>query len=340
MKLTTFLASAAFALVMGGAAHAQDPIVLKFSADSPSTGNVCSGGYMDAWAKKIEEDSAGKLKIELVCDGLLGKVGDNVNRVAAGVADIGWDLPLAYGKRFAPLGVIGVPGLYADAEVAGGALWKLQEAGKTGVKFEDVKLLWIQGVPNTAYYLKAKPASHTDLTGLKIAMGSKMRATMINAMGGVPIQLGPPEYYQAIQKGAADGAQSTVGAIGAYKLQELLHYYVYGPFGGGFTFIVMNPNSYAKLPDDLKKVIDDNSGYMMSRKASAFLRDWEDKFLKEKMLSIAGNERVDLTADEVAAWQKAFAAAEGDWVGSVEGGPAILADFKAALAAEPAGASN
>lgn len=336
MKLSTLLASAALALGLGSAAHAQDPIVLKFSADSPSTGNVCSGGYMDAWAKKIDADSGGKLKIELVCDGLLGKVGDNVNRVAAGVADIGWDLPLAYGKRFAPLGVIGVPGLYADAEVAGGALWKLHEAGKSGVKIDDIKLLWFQGVPNTAYYLKQKPASHTDLTGLKIAMGSKMRATMINAMGGVPIQLGPPEYYQAISKGAADGAQSTVGAIGAYKLQELLHYYVYGPFGGGFTFIVMNKNSYEKLPDDLKKVIDANSGYEASRWASAFLRDWEDKFLKEKMLSVAGNERVDLTEAEVAAWQKAFQAAENDWVGSVENGGQILADFKAALAAEPA----
>ena len=45
MNIKAFIASCSVA-VMATAAAAQDPIVLKFGADSPTRGNVCTG-YMD-----------------------------------------------------------------------------------------------------------------------------------------------------------------------------------------------------------------------------------------------------------------------------------------------------
>lgn len=327
-----FAAMLAAPLAFAPGAASADPIVLRFAADSPSAGNVCKG-YMDVWAKKIEDASDGKLKVELYCDGVLSKIGKTVDAVGSGVADIGWDLPFAYGARFSGLGVSGVPGVYDDPEVASGALWNLYTEGKTGVDFgSDVKLLWVQVVPNTAFYLNKKPVSNTDFTGLKIAMGSKMRATMISAMGGVPVALSPPEYYQAISKGAADGAQSTVGAIAAQKIDELTNTYIYGPFGGGYTFIVMSQKAYDNLPDDLKKVIDDNSGYGMSRWSAAFLRDFENDYLQNVMLKKEGSSYHELTPDEVAAWQKAFDEAAQGWFEQTPGGQQILADYKAEIA--------
>ena len=340
MRAFNILAAGVIAIGCAGTALAQDTVVLTFAADSPTRGNVCTG-YMDVWAARVEKESNGRLKIDMKCDGVLGKVGDSVDRVAAGVADIAWDLPFAYGARFAGLGVVGVPGLYDDPEIAAGALWNLYEKGESGTEFGNgVKLLWVQAVPNTAYYLESKPDSVTSLAGQKIAMGSKQRAVMVQTMGGTPIQLAPPEYYQAMQKGAATGAQSTVGAIAAYKLQELLHYYIYGPFGGGFTFIVMNQAKYDALPDDLKKVIDDNSGYEMSRQSAVFLRDYEAKFMDEEMLTVPGNEQVFLTPEQTETWKPAFDAAAASWVEGVPDGQKVLEAFKAELAAETAKAGG
>ncbi|EUB98179.1 Extracellular solute-binding protein, family 7 [Rhizobium sp. CF080] len=334
MKYLKLLATGVLAMGLCTAAVADEPIHLRIAVDSPSRGNVCVG-YMDVWAKKIEAESQGRIKTELVCDGLLGKVGNSIDRVAAGVADIAWDLPLAYGARFAPLGVVGVPGLYDDPEIAAGALWNLYANGKIRLDVgSGIKLLWVQGVPNTAFYFVKAPSSLTSLAGHKIAMGSKQRAMTISAMGGTPIQLAPPEYYQAIQKGAADGVQSTTGAIGSYKLEELLHHYVYGPFGGGFTIMVMNQAKYDALSADLKKIIDDNSGYAMSRWSAAFLRDWEDNYLKTNMLSKPENKQVILTQEQLKAWQPAFDGVAKSWAESVPDGAKTIELFKAEYAAE------
>nr|WP_172690443.1 TRAP transporter substrate-binding protein DctP [Agrobacterium deltaense]ASK48468.1 hypothetical protein [Agrobacterium deltaense] len=334
MKFLKILSASILAAGLCTGALAEEPVTLRIAVDSPTRGNVCTG-YVDVWAAKIEAESKGRIKTELVCDGLLGKVGDSINRVAAGVADVAWDLPLSYGARFAPLGVVGVPGLYDDPEIAAGALWNLYASGKIRLDVgSGIKLLWVQGVPNTAYYLVKAPSSLTSLSGLKIAMGSKQRAMTISAMGGTPIQLTPPEYYQAISKGAADGVQSTTGAVGSYKLEELLHHYVYGPFGGGFTIMVMNQAKYDSLPADLKKVIDDNSGYTMSRWSAAFLRDWEDNYLKTNMLSKPGNKQVFLTPEQLKAWQPAFEAVAKSWAESVPDGANIIQAFKAEYLAE------
>lgn len=334
MRLETIFMGTLTALGLSATSLVAQEHVLRIAIDSPSTGNVCSG-YVDVWARRVEEASGGRLGFELMCDGLLGRVGDTVTRVEAGVADIGWDLPLSYGARFAPLGVIGVPGLYDDANVehASAALWRLQASGQSGVDFgSNLKLLWVQAVPNTAYYLRAAPPSNTDLSGLRIAMGSRMRAVMISAVGGIPVRLSPPEYYQALVRGAADGAQSTVGAIAAYQLNELTHHYIYGQFGGGFTFIVMNQASYDRLPADLQAILDEHTGEGMSRWAANYLYNFENNFLRDRMLSVPGNVRVDLTPEETAAWGPAFAAAAADWAETVENGEQLLATYRALLA--------
>ena len=65
-----------------------------------------------------EAASSGALKIELYPDGALGANGQTFDRVDAGVAEIGWDIPLVYGQRFASLTVVGLPFMFDDTEAA------------------------------------------------------------------------------------------------------------------------------------------------------------------------------------------------------------------------------
>ncbi len=312
-------ASSSFAL-------AEAEVTIRMAAGASSKGNVCKG-YLDVWGEKIKAASNGRIDYELHCDGTLAKMGDAVNRVEQGVADMAWDVPAAYGARFAGFNVIGVPGLYEDPEVAGAALWSAFDAGKLG-ESKEVKVLWIQAVNNNSFFMTKPLDNYTDFDSAKIGMGSQIRAKVIETMGGVPVALKVPEYYQGMSKGAVQGLMTTAGAIYDFGIQELLTEVFEGAFGGGLTFVVMNNDFYNGPPDDLKKVIDDNSGLEMTKWASAYLRDREHKELGE----LEGVNIRKATKAEMDAFKPAFAAAREVYLGSSEANAGYLAAMEAELA--------
>ena len=331
MKLAKGVAVATLAFgLMSGAAIAQE-FTFRIAAASPSSGNVCNG-LIDVWAEKVKEESGGRIDYELFCDGKLTKFGDAVDRVASGVADLAWEAPAAYGDRFAGINVVGLPGMYTDMEGASGALWNAYESGKLG-KIDEVKVIWFQAAANNTFWLKEKPASHKNVEGLKVGLGSKIRASVVDGGGGVPIFLKVPEYYQSVAKGTANGVMTTGGAVEAYSINEVTNYYMEGPFGAGTIFFVMNNDVYNSLPDDLKKVIDNNTGYEWSRWTSKYLFDIEEKAMA-RFLEREGTERYKLTAEEAAAWQPAFDAAIKNYIESNADGEQYVEAFKSALEAD------
>src|SRR5690606_37831407 len=70
---------------------------------------------------------------------------------------------------------------------------------------------------------------------------------------------------ESLSKGVIDGAILPWEVIPALKLQEIVHFHSdidesMPRLANSVFAFVMNEDSYAKLPDDLKKVIDNNSG--------------------------------------------------------------------------------
>ncbi len=331
MRIAQSVVAATLALgLMSGAAFAQE-FTLKIAAASPSNGNVCSG-MLDRWGDKVKEESGGRIDYKLFCDGTLTKFGDAVDRVAAGVADLAWEAPAAYGDRFAGINVVGVPGMYTDMEGASGALWNAYDSGKLGT-IDEVKVIWFQAAANNTFWLKKKPASHENVEGLKIGLGSKIRSSVVDASGGVPLFLKVPEYYQSVAKGTADGLMTTGGAVEAYSINEVTNYYMHGPFGGGTIFFVMNKDVYNSMPADLQKVIDNNTGYEWSRWTSKYLHDIEENAMQE-FLKREGTARYQLTPEEVESWKPAFEKATANYLADTPGGDGYLAAFKEQLEAD------
>ena len=96
----------------------------------------------------------------------------------------------------------------------------------------------------------------------------------------------------------------------------------------------MNKAAYDKLPADLKKVIDNNSGL---ETAAAFGKamDEGDKVGREIALK-GGNKITELDVAEVQRWRRTASTVESDWVNEVKGkgidGARLLAEAKAAMA--------
>ena len=96
----------------------------------------------------------------------------------------------------------------------------------------------------------------------------------------------------------------------------------------------MNKGAYDKLPADLKKVIDNNSGIETAALFGKAM-DAGDKVGRDIAVK-TGNKITELEAAEVQRWRRTASTVESDWVNEVKGkgidGARLLAEAKAAMA--------
>ena len=317
-----FIAGLAFSGAM-----AAEPIVLKFSAPVPSGGGAFTGS-IKPWLEDLEKASEGTIKFDIYADGKLAKAGETFNAVEGGVADVGWGLPLSYGARFQELNVVTVPGLFSDGAVASESMYKLWQDGLIHGFPDTLIVLAFYSNPPLAIMTKNALKSPSDLAGNKIQIAGKLRAQMVEALGGQPVSLAYAETYSAMQKGVVDGTYTSFQAANGNKFVELMDYYVKGPFGGGCVGIVINKAVFEKLPAKAQKAfVDAAEGGKSSRWYSNNAKNAEDaieKGLREDPKKTV----VELEGADLKAVKDAAAGITEEWAKSFEGGDKVLAKFK------------
>jgi TRAP-type C4-dicarboxylate transport system substrate-binding protein len=161
--------------------------------------------------------------------------------------------------------------------------------------------------------------SPADLAGKKMRIPTRTGAWVIEALGATPVGMPVPDLPQALSTGAVDGALIPWEIIPPLKIQELTQYQIEGPgherFGTTTFQISMNQGVWDSLPDDLKAVIDENSGEAFAREVGQVWRDSE-----EVGIGIAikdGNELITLTEEEMQAFRTAMEPVVQRWVDEV-----------------------
>jgi TRAP-type C4-dicarboxylate transport system substrate-binding protein len=147
-----------------------------------------------------------------------------------------------------------------------------------------------------------------------------------------------PAVTEALSKGVIDGATVPWEVAPSIKISELVKNHTSFAGKDGLytqTFaLVMNRAAYDKLPDDLKKVIDANSGITL---AAAFGRAMDEG--DKEGLAIArkaGNNLVALDAAESQRWRRTASVVESDWVSEMKGkgidGAKLVSEARALVA--------
>lgn len=311
-----------------GAGHAET--VLKFGTGIPSAGDQWKHYHLD-WVKRVEAAAGGQLKLDLYPDGALGKNGQTFDRVDAGVADIGWDIPLVYGNRFASISVIGDPLAFKDNSKACAALWDVYEQGLLP-EFAEYHVIAFTCNPNVNVFLKKPITNPADFSGLKIGVGSKTRGQIVSALGGTPVSVIVPEMYQAISRGVVDGLMTNVAVVQAWKLDESVRFYLNAPFGASVGVVFMKKSTYDGLPAKVKEAIDANSGKKESIVASESTSADEATFLKAA-LAVSGVSYLEADAAKIEEMKQKTQSIEDEWVKATPNGAKLLAAFKKAYAA-------
>lgn len=220
MKLVKYLATAAAAALIAGAAYAQDATIRVAYENNPGEP---ADLVMQRWAQLVDEASQGAVKLELYPSSQLGSKQDIIEQAMAGVnvltiADVG------FLTDYAPdLGILFGPYLTADAET----LFKLY---KTDWFAEQNAMLQEQGIHividnhlyGTRQLLTTKPVlSPADLNGMKIRTpNNEMQIKTIQAMGGTATPMPLGEVYPALTQGVIDGVENPLPVLFGQKLHE------------------------------------------------------------------------------------------------------------------------
>ncbi len=259
-----------------------DTTILRFSHFWPSTGALHTDLF-EPWAKKIEEDSEGRLKVEIYPSSTLSKADSTYDSTVKGIVDIGVQVQGYESGRFPLTEITQLPGLSSSAVQLSCMLQTLYDDGIISSEYEDTYPLFMMASGSGAFHTIDKPIrTPEDLRGMRIRRPSEIAGNIIEAAGGTPVGLPAPELYTSLQRGVIDGMSFPWDATGSFRLIELVNTHTTMPLYGSALLVTMNKEKYESLPDDLKKVIDDNSGAQMARTAGN-LFDSEDA----KIMAIA-----------------------------------------------------
>jgi TRAP-type transport system periplasmic protein len=274
--------------------------------------------WFEPWAKKLEQDSAGRLKVEIYPSMQLGgRQPQLFDQAKDGVVDIVWTVSGTTPGRFPRLEVFELPFLsHAIGEKTAPAVWEFFE-NFAKEELKDVKPLAVWGFGKGVLFSKdVVIKSPADAKGLKLRASNRQTNDAFALIGAQPQSIPPPGVPEALAKGVVDGVVFPYDAVIPFKLDELTNRV--SEFGGDRTFynsvllFVMNKAKYDGLADDLKKVIDANSGAALSRDLGRKWDEW-DQIGRAAVLKRHTPIHVIDGAD-LAAWKKATEPIVAKWI--------------------------
>lgn len=272
---------------------------------------------IEPWAKSIEEASGGRIKFEIFpAMSLGGKPPELYSQVRDGVADVVWTVPGYTPGTFPRTEVFELPGIHlSDARATNLAIQDLMEILLPDYVGIHPLLVHVHS-GNALHFVDGSVDSLADFNGLKIRSPSRTGAWMIEEMGAEPVGMPVPALPKALSQGTIDAGLVPFEVTLPLGIADLTSGSVEMADGARFgtsTFLfAMNLDSYNSLPDDLKKVIDDNSGAALAAKMGEAWNNIEPVGIKRAI--DAGNEVKQLTTDATAEFNAPFDATVQRWV--------------------------
>lgn len=292
------------------------------------------------WAKQVEENSGGKVHIELYPAMTLGgRPPELINQVRDGVVDLVWTVNGYTPGLFPRTEVFELPGIHTNDPAATNlALADLYESDLKE-EYKGVEVMFLHVHAGQAIHMRdTEVHSPADLAGKKIRIPTRTGAWVIEALGASPVAMPVPELPPALQKGVIDGAFIPWEIIPPLKIQEQTQYQIEGAgkerFGTTTFQVSMNKARWDSLPEDIQKAFRDASGPEWIEEVG---RIWaaSDDFGIDLAVK-AGNTLITLTEEETETFRQALAPVADRWVEEVSAkgidGAALVDKARAAVA--------
>jgi len=311
-KLGFTLAGMVFALLiitvwMPPAATA-GPIKLSYANFPPAPTFPCV--QMERWKEEVEKRTGGAVAIDTYPGGTLLGDKNMMDGVIAGQADIGC-LCMAYQPgRFVITNATSLPLGLPNAKAGSLALWHLYLKYKPEA-FSEVKVLTMFTTAPSNIMSKIPIRNLNDMKGVSLR-ASGGAAQILKAWGANQVGMPMPATPEALQKGVVQGLFSSLEVMKDFKFAELCKYVTMTEAAVYPFAVVMNMDSWQKLPKDVQKVMDD-----LAMEQCRWTGEYMDNHVDEAISWSKETHSVEvirLPKDEKAKWDKLLEPITAKWI--------------------------
>lgn len=235
-------------------------IELTISNHNPPASSVSRS--WDAWAKWMEGQSKGRLKLNLHHGGALLAEREAFRGTKTGVVDMAHYV-VDRREGFHLSTVTTLPFLGMPGQLEAGELWLelYRTVPELAKEWDGLKIVGIFMMPPTHIHTRKKPiVTPADLKGLKMHGAEYSVVQTMHAAGASPVHLDITEMYTGLERGILDGVANHFSVLRIFKVLELTPFHtVFGDGGINMTpmFAIMNAKKFYSLPPDLQKLFID-----------------------------------------------------------------------------------
>lgn len=273
--------------------------------------------FLEEYVDRVLEATNGQVEIQVFPGGVLAGAGAALEAVVNNTVDVAWCFSSYFPGQFPLSDVVAQPLLGATScQQVTNVLWDLWEKyDEMKTELDDpYKILHLYvNPPNTLFFGKEKVDSIDKIQGLTLRAPSGPITDILARWGATPIFMGPPDVYEALEKGIVDGFSFEYSGMYDFKLFEHVKYYMEMPIYCGPFLLIMNKDVWDAFPADIQEQIDSVSGRDCSLEmATIFQNDQDTK--KEMVLSRDDAEAYELTEEEFAKFKAVADEYNSEWV--------------------------
>lgn len=238
-----------------------------------------------------------------------------------GVVDLSMTVVGYTPGRFPRTEVFETPFMMTDPVATAKTYWEMVETDWQSSEHAEVKVLgaWVHGPGQI--HTQVGVTSLEDMKGVTLRGPTRIINDLLSELGAEPVGMPLPAIPEAISKGVVKGTVIPREVTTAIRLSELVgnHTELSGneALYTAAIVLVMNKAKYDALPDNLRAILDAESGAKLSTFATQVM--WDMDAPAREIAVEAGNSIATLDDAEVARWKEAAQPVIDRWITDMDG---------------------
>lgn len=282
----------------------------------PATGTV-PADFIIPWAEKVSAESGGRLNVEVYSAMALGGAPAALyDQARDGVVDIVWTVAGYTPGRFPISETFELPFIMTDAESSSRAAWRFWEKYMQE-ETADVRMIAVHLHGSGAFHMNPPAVERPeDLRGRTVRGPTRLTTRLLEALGATAVSMPAPQVPEALARNVVEGVVFPWEVTRVLRVPELVS--THTEFGGDrglysvFFFFAMNHDSYNNLPEDLRQIIDNNSGIEASGWAGR-VQEAADAPARQAAVE-RGNTIITVEGEALQAWYDAAQVVRDQWI--------------------------
>ncbi|EAQ05593.1 TRAP dicarboxylate transporter, DctP subunit [Yoonia vestfoldensis SKA53] len=287
------------------------------------------------WGERLEAASGGRLRIQhFDAMALGGRPPELLDQARDGVVDIAMSVVGYTPGRFPRTEVFELPFIMKNSIATSLAFQQMIEEDFGESEYGDFKVLagWVHGAG--LIHSEEPITKLEDMAGKTLRGPTRIINDLLSELGAEPVGMPLPAIPEALSKGVINGTVIPWEVTPSIRLAEMVSNHT--EFGGpealytATIIMVMNKDAYDALPDDLREILDAESGAAMAQAFSQVMLDYDAP--GRQIALDAGNTITTLDEAEVARWKAAAQPVIDRWVADMDAqgidGQALIARAK------------